>query len=58
MVRELRRFLKDESGEIVDWVVLTAILILTTIVTLRAIGVKLNDILVRLQQTLEGIANL
>jgi hypothetical protein len=55
MIREQMRFFKDESGEIVDWVVLTAILILTTFLTLKAIGTRLDALLKQILDALGQI---
>lgn len=53
MVQELRRFLRDESGpELVEWAVVTVILILATFAILQAIGGELNAIYVRIRDTL------
>jgi len=44
-MRELRRFLSDESGpELVEWAIVTVILVLATYLILQAIGDKLTDI--------------
>ncbi|HIC92812.1 MAG TPA: hypothetical protein EYP09_00980 [Anaerolineae bacterium] len=43
MLRELRRFWKDEAGpELVEWAVVTIILLVATIFVLRAVGDELN----------------
>jgi len=57
MLREQIRFFKDESGEIVDWVVLTAILILATYATLQLIGTRLNDLLQQILNALQNVGN-
>ena len=45
MVRELKRFIQDESGpELIEWAVVTIILLLATIVILGAIRTALADI--------------
>ena len=45
MVRELKRFIQDESGpELIEWAVVTIILLLATIVILGAIRGALADI--------------
>ncbi|HID86786.1 MAG TPA: hypothetical protein EYP55_05330 [Anaerolineae bacterium] len=39
MLREFQRFLKDESGpELVEWAVVTIILLVATVLILRAVG--------------------
>ena len=44
-MRELRRFLSDESGpELVEWAIVTVILVLATVLILSAIGTQLGDI--------------
>ena len=44
MMREFQRFLKDESGpELVEWAVVTIILLVATVIILRAVGVSLNE---------------
>jgi|YNPNPStandDraft_1061719.scaffolds.fasta_scaffold100230_2 hypothetical protein len=55
MFKEQVRFFKDESGEIVDWVVVTAILILATYATLKLIGNRLGDLLNQILQALQDI---
>lgn len=43
MLQELRRFLRDEAGpELVEWAVVTIILLVATIVILRAVGDELK----------------
>lgn len=45
MVQEFKRFLLDESGpELVEWSVVTVILLIATILVLGAIGDRLTDI--------------
>lgn len=56
MLRELRRFVADESGpELVEWAVVTVILILATFAILQAIGSNLNQIYIRIRDTLGQI---
>ena len=44
-MRELRRFLSDESGpELVEWAIVTVILVLATYLILQAIGDQLTAI--------------
>jgi Flp pilus assembly pilin Flp len=55
VIKELRRFLRDEAGpELVEWAVVTLILLAATVVVLKAIGAELNrayqDILAELQR--------
>lgn len=39
MMQELKRFLSDESGpELVEWAVVTIILLVATVLILRAVG--------------------
>jgi Flp pilus assembly pilin Flp len=55
-MKEIKRFLADESGpELVEWAVVTMILILATYLVLRAIGGTLNDIYQRILDTLNEI---
>jgi Flp pilus assembly pilin Flp len=43
MVQEFKRFLHDESGpELVEWAVVTIILLVATVLVLRAVGEALN----------------
>ena len=45
MIQELRRFFADESGpELVEWAVVTVILILATFAILQSIGGELTNI--------------
>jgi len=45
VLQQLKRFLADESGpELVEWAVVTVILILATFATLQAIGGELTRI--------------
>jgi len=42
-MRELRRFLSDESGpELVEWAIVTVILVLATYLIIQAIGDQLT----------------
>jgi len=44
MIRELQRFWKDEAGpELVEWAVVTIILLVATIFVLREVGKELNS---------------
>jgi hypothetical protein len=44
-MRELRRFLSDERGpELVEWAIVTIILVLATYLILQAIGDQLSEI--------------
>jgi Flp pilus assembly pilin Flp len=55
-MKELKRFLADESGpELIEWAVVTMILILATYVVLQAIGGRLNEIYKRIRDTLQAI---
>ena len=54
MIRELRSFWQDESGsEIVEWVVVTAILLAASVAVLLAIGARLT---VLYEEILEELA--
>jgi Flp pilus assembly pilin Flp len=56
MLSELKRFVQDESGpELVEWAVVTVILILATFAVLQAIGGQLNQIYLRIRDTLGQI---
>ena len=56
MLQELKRFLGDESGpELVEWAVVTVILILATFAILQAIGGELTRIYNTIKDTLAGI---
>lgn len=55
-MRELKRFLADESGpELIEWAVVTVILILATFAILSAIGDELTRIYGVIRDTLAGI---
>lgn len=54
MIEELQRFLRDEAGpELVEWAVVTLVLLAATVLVLREIGAELErayrDILAQLQ---------
>jgi len=54
VIEELKRFLRDEAGpELVEWAVVTLILLAATVLVLREIGAELErayrDILAELQ---------
>jgi len=54
MLRELKRFWKDESGpELVEWAVVTVILILATVAILSSIGDELSGIYTKILDTLK-----
>lgn len=56
VMQELKRFLSDESGpELVEWAVVTVILILATFAILQAIGGELTRIYDVIRNTLAGI---
>ena len=56
VMQELRRFFADESGpELVEWAVVTVILILATFAILSSIGDELTRIYQRILDTLAGI---
>lgn len=56
MIQELRRFYEDESGpELVEWAVVTVILILATFAILQAIGGELTRIYNVIKDTLASI---
>jgi len=55
-MRELRRFLSDESGpELVEWAIVTVILVLATVLILGAIGNQLGDMYQKILDLLRGI---
>lgn len=55
-MQELRRFFADESGpELVEWVVVTLILLIFTIATMMAIGGRLKDMFVAILTELQTI---
>ena len=56
-MKDLRRFFADESGpELVEWAVVTVILILATYLVLQAIGQELTRIYEVIRDTLKEIA--
>jgi len=56
VIWELKRFLKDESGpELVEWAVVTVVLILATFAILQLIGGELTRIYNVILDTLKGI---
>ena len=56
MIRELKRFLRDESGpELIEWAVVVVILILATFAILQLIGGELSRIYNVILNTLKGI---
>lgn len=56
MIRELKRFWQDESGpELVEWAVVTVILILATYVILGQIGDELGAIYQRIREVLQQV---
>jgi len=58
MFRELQRFVKDESGpELVEWAIVTLILILATFAILQLIGDELQTSYNRILDTLKSVNN-
>lgn len=56
MIEELRRFLRDEAGpELVEWAVVTIVLLAATVLVLREIGVELERIFRDILDELRGI---
>ena len=56
VIKELKRFLGDESGpELVEWAVVTVILILASFATYQLIGQQLTRILNRILEALQSI---
>jgi len=56
MLREWQRFLRDESGpELVEWAVVTIILLLATVPVLIAIGDELKRIFTNVLNQLQRI---
>jgi Flp pilus assembly pilin Flp len=56
MLRELQRFYKDESGpELVEWAIVTLILILATFAILQLIGDELKTSYNRILETLKSV---
>ena len=55
-MRELRRFMSDEKGpELVEWAIVTVILVLATVLILGAIGSQLTTMYQRILDLLRGI---
>jgi Flp pilus assembly pilin Flp len=55
-MRELRKFFSDESGpELVEWAIVTVILVLATVLILGAIGNQLSAMYQRILDLLRGI---
>ena len=55
-MRELRRFMSDEKGpELVEWAIVTVILVLATVLILGAIGRQLTTMYQRILDLLRGI---
>ncbi len=53
---ELQRFLRDEAGpELVEWAVVTIVLLAATVLVLRAIGVELERVYRDILAELQGI---
>jgi len=51
MIHELKRFWQDESGpELVEWAVVTIILLVAAVVAYRAIGDQLKETLKSIEQ--------
>ena len=56
MVRDLRGFLRDETGpELVEWAVVTIILLVATVAAYRIVGDKLKEILDRIGEILDAV---
>jgi Flp pilus assembly pilin Flp len=56
VIEELQRFLRDEAGpELVEWAVVTIILLAATVLVLREIGVELERIFRDILEELQGI---
>ena len=56
VIQELKRFVADESGpELVEWAVVTVILILATYAILQSIGGELNAIYQTIRDTLVDV---
>ena len=56
MIRELKRFVEDETGpELVEWAVVTVILILASFATYQLIGQELTRILNKVLEALQSI---
>ena len=58
MIQELRRFFADESGpELVEWAVVTVILILATFAILQSIGGELTNIYNQILTALRSVGS-
>ncbi|MFQ5875029.1 MAG: Flp family type IVb pilin [Dehalococcoidia bacterium] len=56
MIEELQKFLRDEAGpELVEWAVVTIVLLAATVLVLREIGVELERIFRDILDELRGI---
>lgn len=56
MIRDLRRLLRDETGpELIEWAVVTIILLVATVAAYRLIGDKLREILDRIGEILDAV---
>jgi len=56
VIEALKRFVKDESGpELVEWAVVTVVLILATFAILQLIGGELTRIYNKILETLQSI---
>jgi len=56
VVRDLRGFLRDETGpELVEWAVVTIILLVATVAAYRIVGDKLKEILDRIGEILDAV---
>jgi len=58
VIQELRRFFADESGpELVEWAVVTVILILATFAILQSIGGELTNIYNQILTALRSVGS-
>jgi len=56
VVRDLQGFLRDETGpELVEWAVVTIILLVATVAAYRIVGDKLKEILDRIGEILDAV---
>ena len=56
MITKLKKFFEDESGpELVEWAVVTVVLILATFAILQLIGGELTRIYNKILETLQSI---
>lgn len=56
MTQELRRFLRDETGpELVEWAVVTMILLVAAVAAYRVVGDNLRDILDKIAEVLVAV---